>query len=425
MDEIPLSLLFITLVVLLALSAFFSASETSMMAVNRYRLRHRAQAGQRGARLAEGLLARTDKMLATILIGSNLVNAAAASLVTLIAFRMFGQDEWALTLATLAVTFLILVFSEVTPKVTAAVHADRLAPLFSYPLGLLQRLFAPVAWFVNLFVRALIVLLRIPIADSSANRMGVEELRTLLAESGAFLPAEHRGILLNLLDLEKIEVDDVMRPRGQINGIDLDDDDDAIERQLRNSPHDALPVFAADMNALRGIIQVRRALDRFRAASFDRDVLLGMMREPYFIPSGTPLLTQLAQFRHTRHRMGLVVDEYGELLGLVTLVDLLEEIVGEFAIGDPLEGSSWLRQPDGSYLVEGSASLRELNRKLGLDLPLEHARTLNGLILEHLEAMPEPDLTLKISGYPMELVQVQERMVKTARLFPRLTPREG
>lgn len=425
MDEVPLGLLFLALAILLVLSAFFSVSETGMMAVNRYRLRHQAQAGQRGARLAENLLAHTDHMLAAILLGNNLLNAAAASLVTLIAFRLLGQDEWALTAATLFVTFLILVFAEVTPKVAAAAHADRLVPLISFPLSLFQRLFAPAVWFINLFVRGTIALLRIPVGNAGRmNRMGIEELRTLLTESGAFLPSGHRGILLNLLDLEKIEVDDVMRPRNQIDGIDLEDDDDAIEAQLRISPHDSLPVFSGEMNDIRGMAPVRRALDRLRDGPFDREIFMALLREPYYIPSGTPLLTQLAQFKNARQRTGLVVDEYGELVGLVTLTDLLQEIMGEFAFAGPLETPAWTRQPDGSYLVEGSASLRELKRTLGLDLPLEDARTLNGLILEHLGAIPEADLTLKINGYPMELVQVQERMVKTARIFPRLTSPE-
>lgn len=405
---------------MLLLSAFFSGAETSMMAVNRYRLRHLAKSGHRGARLAEALLSRTDQLLAVILLGNNLVNSAAAALVTLITMRLLGQSEVALTISTLCVTFLILVFSEVTPKVLAAAHADRAAPWVSFPLTPLTRVLSPVVWFINLFVRGLIFLLRIrlPEADSK-NRVGVEELRTLLAESGQFLRPTYRNILLNLFELEKICVDDVMHPRSQIESIDLELDDAEIVRQLETSHHAWLVVYAGDLNEVRGVLSVRRALARLRDEPFDRAEFIDSLREPYFIPAGTPLLSQLAQFQQNRQRIGLVVDEYGELEGLLTMADILMEIVGEFDLGHPLEIQEWVAQPDGSYLVEGGASLRDLNRKLGLELPTEDARTLNGLILEHLEAMPEPDVTVLIAGYPIELLQVQDRMVKTARIYPR------
>ncbi len=371
-----------------------------MMAVNRYRLRHQAKSGQRGARLTEALLARTDQLLAVILLGNNLLNAAAASLVTLITLRLLGESEFALTIATLGVTFLILVFSEVTPKVLAAAHADRVAPWVSFPLTVLTRVLSPVVWFINLFVRGLISLLRIRLPDAgSVNRMGVEELRTLLAESGLFLRPTHRNILLNLFELEKISVDDVMHPRNQIEAIDIEREDEEIVHQLETSHHAWLVVYAGDLNEVRGVLSVRRALARLRDEPFDRAEFTASLREPYFIPAGTPLLSQLAQFQHNRHRIGLVVDE--------------------FDLGHPLENPEWVAQADGSYLVEGGASLRDLNRKLGLELPTEGSRTLNGLILEYLEAMPEPDVTLLVAGYPIELLQVQDRMVKTARIYPR------
>jgi Mg2+/Co2+ transporter CorB len=399
-DDIPLNALLLALAILLLLSAFFSGAETSMMAVNRYRLRHQAKSGQRGARLTEALLARTDQLLAVILLGNNLLNAAAASLVTLITLRLLGESEFALTIATLGVTFLILVFSEVTPKVLAAAHADRVAPWVSFPLTVLTRVLSPVVWFINLFVRGLISLLRIRLPDAgSVNRMGVEELRTLLAESGLFLRPTHRNILLNLFELEKISVDDVMHPRNQIEAIDIEREDEEIVHQLETSHHAWLVVYAGDLNEVRGVLSVRRALARLRDEPFDRAEFTASLREPYFIPAGTPLLSQLAQFQHNRHRIGLVVDE--------------------FDLGHPLENPEWVAQADGSYLVEGGASLRDLNRKLGLELPTEGSRTLNGLILEYLEAMPEPDVTLLVAGYPIELLQVQDRMVKTARIYPR------
>ncbi len=394
-------------------------SETSMMAVNRYRLRTLAKAGHRGAKLAEWLLSNTDKLLGVILLGNNLINAAAASLVTIIAFRMFGQNEMAMTLGTLAVTFLILVFSEVTPKVIGASYPDRIAPAASFILAPMLRLTYPAIWFVNLFVQRLLKLMRLNPEAASGNSMGVEELRTLLAESGNFLPAQHRGILLNLFDLEHIKVDDVMVPRGQIEALDLAADFDDILHQIATSHHARLPVYEGESNNLIGMLHVRRVLTRIHEEDFDLEELRETLREPYFIPSDTNLYTQLEQFQATRQSVGLVVDEYGELQGLVTLEDILEEIVGEFASLRPGGQEPGLPQEDGSYLVEGAMSVRELNRKLKLTLPVEGARTLNGLILDKLEAMPEPGVSVMIAGYPLEIVQVHGRMVKTARIGPR------
>ncbi len=391
-----------------------------MMAVNRYRLRHLAQTGHRGARLAEWLLAQTDRLLSVILLGNNLVNAAAAALVTVIAFRLFGQNEVALSLATLTVTFLILVFAEVTPKVIGATYAERIVPVVSYVLAVLLKLTSPAIWFINLFVRAQIRLLHLKSTkDVVAEPMGVEELRTLLAESGSFLPTAHRGILTNLFELEKITVDDVMCPRGHIEAIDLEAEAEEIRQQLITSHHDRLPVYSGELNNIQGIVEVRRALARIQEEELDRHTLREVLRAPYYVPAGTPLLTQLSHFQTNRQSLGLVVDEYGDLLGLITVDDILEEIVGEFAAMTPLPVTLWQPQADGSYLVEGSASLRELNRKLNLDLPLDGPRTLNGLILEHLEAIPEAGVSLKIAGLPVEIVQVQDRMVKTVRITPR------
>lgn len=421
MDSIPLEALLGTLVVLLILSGFFSSSETSMMAVNRYRLRTLVKAGNRGAKLAEWLLAQTDKLLGVILLGNNLVNALAASLVTIIAFRLFGQNELALSLATVTVTFLILVFSEVTPKVLGASYPERIAPAASFVLAPMLRVFYPAVWFVNLFVQGILRLLRLNPKAASANSMGVEELRTLLAESGSFLPAQHRGILMNLFDLEQVTVDDVMRPRGQIEAIDLAVETEELLHQLATSHHSRLPVYDGEPNNVVGVVPVRRALVRLREGEFDLDEFRAGLREPYFIPSGTSLYNQLAQFQATRQTLGLVVDEYGELQGLVTMEDILEEIVGEFSALRPGGHSEAIRQEDGSVMVEGAASLRELNRKLGLDFPLDGPRTLNGLLLERLEAMPEPGVSVMLAGYPVEIVQVQGRMVKTARVGPRRT----
>lgn len=390
-----------------------------MMAVNRYRLRTLAKAGHRGAKLAEWLLSNTDKLLGVILLGNNLVNAAAASLVTIIAFRLFGQNEMALTAATLTVTFLILVFSEVTPKVIGASYPERLAPAASFVLAPLLKLTYPAVWFVNLFVQRLLRLMRLNPGEASGNSMGVEELRSLLAESGSFLPAQHRSILLNLFDLEHVTVDDVMVPRGQIEAIDLDSPFEEILHQIATSHHARVPVYAGEPNNVLGMLHVRRILPRIHEDDFGIEELRNALRETYFVPSDTNLYTQLEQFQKTRQSLALVVDEYGELLGLVTVEDILEEIVGEFASVRPGDQEPALPQEDGSYLVEGATSVRELNRKMKLDLPLTGARTLNGLILDQLEAMPEPGVSLMIAGYPVEIVQVHERMVKTARIGTR------
>lgn len=419
MDTIPLEALLGALVLLLIASGFFSASETSMMAVNRYRLRTLAKAGHRGARLAEWLLSQTDKLLGVVLLGNNLVNAAAASLVTLIAFRLFGQNELALTLSTLTVTFLILVFSEVTPKVLGASYPERIAPAASFVLAPMLKLFYPAVWFINLFVQGLLRLMRLTPQAAVPNSMGVEELRTLLAESGSYLPLQHRSILLNLFDLEQVTVDDVMRPRGQIEAIDLAVEPGEILRQLSTSHHSRLPVYDGEPNNVVGILHVRRALAHLREEGLSPESLRERLRAPYFIPSGTSLYTQLAQFQATRQSLGLVVDEYGELQGLVTMEDILEEIVGEFASLRPGEQGTAVREADGSVIVEGAAFLRDLNRKLGLDFPLDGPRTLNGLLLERLEAMPEPGVSVMIEGYPIEIIQVQGRMVKSARIGPR------
>lgn len=419
MDDIPLEALFGALVLLLVLSAFFSGSETSMMAVNRYRLKTLSKSGHRGAQLAEKLLAQTDKLLSAILIGNNLVNSAAATLVTVIVFRLYGESELALTVATLLVTFLILVFSEVTPKVIGASWPDRLAPVASFPLTFLVKVLRPVIWFVNLFVQAQLKLFRLNPSAASEHSMGVEELRTLLAESGSFLPSQHRSILSNLFDLEDVTVDDAMLPRSQIEAIDLAAEPEEIVRQLGTSHHARLPVYEGEPNNVIGMLHVRRALARLQEEPFEPEAFRTWLREPYYIPSGTSLYVQLTQFQATRQSLGLVVDEYGELLGLVTVEDILEEIVGEFTAVLPGGQVANNVQPDGSYLVDGAAALRELNRKLKLKFPVEGPRTLNGLLLEHLEAMPEAGVSVMIAGYPVEIVQVQDRMVKTAKIGPR------
>ncbi len=389
-----------------------------MMAANRYRLRHLAQGGHRGARLALDLLARTDKLLGVILLFNNLINAAAATLVSVIVIQLFGEEDWALGAGTLFVTFLILVFAEITPKVVGAGNADRLAPAVSFLLAPLLRLFQPVVWFVNLFVESLLIMTRLkPKGSGEMPQLSPEELRTLVLEAGHFIPHQHQSILLNLFDLENITVEDIMIPRGIIEAIDIAAPIDEIRQQLATSYHTRLPVFENDLNIIIGILHQRRLLATLLEGSMDKECLREQLAEPYFIPAATPVYTQLQFFQENRERIGLVVDEYGEIQGLVTLEDIIEELIGKFTTTLPGSSDEIVWDAEGSALVDGGRGLRELNRKLNLALPLEGAKTLNGLILEYFQDIPEAGVSLKIAGVAMEIIQTQDRMVKTVRLF--------
>lgn len=418
MDDIPLSALVSAFVILLLLSAFFSASETCMMAVNRYRLKHLVREGHRGAKLATALLDKTDRLLGVILLGNTLFNTSATALGTLIAVRLIGQNEWALSISTLAISFSLLVVSEVTPKVIGATFPERLSFLASYILTPLLKLFYPVVWFVNLFVRALLGVARIKPAANQTN-LSMEELRSVVLEAGGFIPDKHQSVLLNIFDLEKSTVDDVMTPRHQIEAIDITDPLEQILHQIATCYHTRLPVCEGTLDNIVGILHVRKVLHVAQNEEFTVDELRKIIREPYFIPSGTPLFSQIQHFQQNQRRVGLVVDEYGELQGLVSMEDILEEIVGEFTTHSPAFASSFVQQPDGSWVVDGGVLLRDLNRKLGLDFPLAGPKTLNGLILEHLEDIPESGTSLKIGDHALEILQTQDRAVKTVLVFPR------
>ena len=419
MDDIPLSALFGALIALLASSAFFSAAETGLMAINRYRLRHLAKEGHRGAKLAALLLAKTDKLLGLILLGNTFSISATTTLATLIAVRLFGQGELVLTLSTLSIAFSILVFSEITPKVIAAAYPERVAFASSYLLIVLLKLAQPITWFVNLFVRALLSLLRLkPEFEDTVQAVSMEELRTIVTESGKFIPKKHQSILLNLFELEKITVDDVMTAHTQIECIDFDAPTETIAEQISTSHHTRLPVRAGQAEEVIGILHIRKVLHQAQNGELTAEALREVMSDPYFVPCGTPLYNQLQQFQEKQQRMALVVDEYGELKGLVTLEDILEEIVGEFTTQSPARSSAFHRQKDGSWLADGSVTLRDLNRKLGLGLPLNGPKTLNGLVLEHFEDIPEPGTSFKIAGHTLEIVQAQDKVVKSVRIVP-------
>ena len=419
MDSISTSTLFAALAVLLLTSAFFSASETAMMAINRYRLRHAAESGVRGAMRAQALLNQTDKLLGVILLGNNLVNSASGTLSAVLAIRLFGAGEMVLFVATLLLTFLILVFSEVTPKVLGASFPERVAYPATLLLTPLLKLAYPVVWFVNLFVQGILRVLRIRQPEPGhVNRLGLEELRTIVLESSGLLPREHHRMLVNLLELEDITVDDVMTPRNQIESIDIEDDPERLRRQISTSHHTRLVVQQGSPDTLLGVLHVRRVLHALTGEELDPETLKENLEEPYFVPAGTPLFTQLRNFQSSRRRLALVVDEYGELQGLVTLEDLLEEMVGEFTTQAPSDMGYLRREEDGSWLAEGSVLLRHLNRKLGLSLPLDGPKTLNGLLLEHFEDIPEAGVSIKLGDVPVEIVQTQDRAVKMARIYP-------
>jgi Mg2+/Co2+ transporter CorB len=410
----------IALIVLLVMSGCFSIAETAMMALNRYRLKHLVETGRRGARLTQELLARTDRLLGVILLGNNLINAAAATLTATVTVQLFGETKIALAASTGIITFLILVFSEITPKVIGAAYPERIAFPAAFILAPLLKVAYPFVWFTNIFVSALLKLFGLSERPKEAEqKLSLGELRTLVLEASNYIPQKHQSILLNLFELEAITVDDVMTPRSQIDAIDLSTSIEDVRRQVATCYHTRLPVFRGQLDEIVGVLHVRSVLNLGNLDDLSTEDLEAVMRAPYFIPAGTPLLSQLQQFQENQDRMGLVVDEYGELMGLITIDDILEEIIGEFTTPSPLVSGAIHRQADGSALVEGGLALRELNRKLKVDFPLDGPKTLNGLILEHLQDIPEAGTTVLIGGHPLEIVQTQEKAVKAVRIFPR------
>jgi Mg2+/Co2+ transporter CorB len=424
LDEIPIWAQLLALLALLLLSAFFSIAETSMMALNRYRLGHLVKQGRRGAQLAARLLAQTEKLLGTILLGNNVVNTALTAIVTALAIRQFGDNDTTLLLATTAVALLIIVFCEITPKVIGATYPERIALPSSFVLNLLMRISAPLVWAINLVVGRLLALLRIDTAPQ-ASRMSTEELRTIVLETGAFMPHKHRAILVNLFDLEHITVDDVMIPRNRIESLNIATSEGVIREQLATCYHNKLVVHEGEVNRAVGLLHVRRALALLSRDSFETQELRALLTEPYFVPSGTPVFTQLQFFQENRQRLALVIDEYGEVLGLVTLEDIIEEIIGEFTTSAPGGdgGVDW--DAGGEAIVEGAATLRELNRRLGTRFPLDGPRTLAGLALERLEDIPEGAVCLRFGDIAVEVVQIHDRTIRRLRLRRLATPGRG
>ena len=422
MADISLSVLFGILFALLLCSAFFSGTETALMALNRYRMRHLAESGHRGAMLAKRLLERPDRLIGVILLGNNVVNILITQLATYLGYRIYG--DIGIAIATGLLTFVILIFAEVAPKTMGALHAEKIAWPAAYIYTPLLIVMRPLVWLVNLFANSLLRLLGVRAEDIDRQPLSSEELRTVVSEAGSLIPHRHQKMLLNLLDLERRTVEDIMVPRGDIVGIDLDDDWDDVRRQIIHASYTRLPVYSADIDHILGFLHLRKILPLVHAGNFTADDIRSALRSPYFIPEGTPLNRQILNFQRERRRVGLIVDEYGDILGLTTLEDILEEVVGEFT-SDPSEIVPEIRrQEDGSHLADGGITLRDLNRAMGSHFSLDGPRTLNGLILEYLESMPEAGVSLLIDGYPMEIVQVKENAVKTARIGQRLIPRK-
>jgi Mg2+/Co2+ transporter CorB len=411
LNDIPISTLFGVLALLILLSAFFSGSETALMTLNRYRLRHLADEGHRRAILASRLLKRPAPLIGLILLGNNFVNVLASSIATIIALRLGG--EGAVAIAAGLLTLVILIFSEVT-----ALHPERLA----FPAALvytpLLKICYPLVWIINIIANRMLKFLGVSPEDGGDQALSREELRSVVLETGAMIPQKHQKMLLGILDLEKITVEDIMIPRHEIGGIDIQDPIEEVVQQVQNSHYTRLPVFEGSIDNVIGTMHMRHAMHALIEENLTKELLRDTCRAPYFIPASTPLNRQLLNFQHQKNRIGLVVDEYGDVMGLVTLEDLLEEIVGEFTTDPSDELSDVQPQEDGSFLVDGSATVRDLVRTMHWELPTDGPKTLNGLIIEYLETIPEAGTSLRLEGYPLDIIQTKGNAVKTIRLYP-------
>ncbi len=423
MTDLPLSALFSILGVLIMMSAFFSGSETALMTLNRYRLRHLKDNGHPGAMRAHQLLKRPDRLIGLILLGNNFVNILASSLATVIALRIGG--EGAIPAAAGLLTLVILIFSEVAPKTLAALHPEKLAFPAAFVYRPLLRLTYPLVWAVNLIANSLLKLAGVSDQDGAGNALTQEELRTVVMEAGALIPQSRRQMLLSILDLENKRVEEIMIPRHEVEGIDLGLPIEEIIVELRNSYYTRIPLYEGSIDQIVGVVHIRRAMHALAKGEMSLETLREISEPPYFIPESTPLNRQLLNFQRERRHLGLIVDEYGDFMGLLTLSDLLEEIVGEFTT-DPADRVQDVQpQGDGSYLINGSASIRELVRVFGWELPSHGPRTMNGLILEYMETIPEPGTSLLLNGYPIEILQTHGNMVKTVKFMPDQRKTEG
>ena len=420
MNDANTGALLLILAVLIALSAFFSSSETGMMSLNRYRLKHLSKKGHRGAQRAEDLLSRPDRLLGTILVGNNIVNILAASIASVIAVQLWGDAG--IAISTILLTIVILIFGEITPKTLAALRPEMIAFRVSIILSLLQRVLYPVVWLCGTVSNGLLRLLGINPKSNQEGQLSAEELRTVVNEASLGITRKRQNMLLSILDLEKMTVNDIMVPRNEAYGIDLDDDMPIILDQLRTSHHTRLPIFRGDINNVTGLVHMRIIARLLSRDELTKESLIASSKDPYFIPENTPLHTQLLNFQKHKRRIGFVVDEYGDVIGLITLEDILEEIVGEFTT-DLLPANHDIHpQNDGTYVIDGSVALRAINRQLLWKLPEDGPKTLNGLITERLENIPDNSVCLSIGQYRMEILQTKDNMVKSVRIW-RVEPR--
>lgn len=420
MDDISTATLLIALGVLLLLSAFFSGSETGMMSVNRYRLRHLAQQGHSGAKRIQFLLERPDRLIGLILIGNNLVNIAASAIATILCLRWFGDAG--IIIATFGMTLIVLVFAEVTPKTIAALHPERIATPSSFVIKPLLRVMYPLVAFINLITNSIIRLLGVnPNSPSRGDALSSDELRTIVNEASSMIPSSHQQMLLSIFDLEKVTVEDVMTPRADIAAIDVQDDVKSILKQLSQAQYTRILLYRNNIDDAIGFLHARDIMQLFTKNTYDLDKseIVRAAREIYYIPEGTPLNVQLLKFQRYKERIGLVVDEYGDIQGLVTLEDILEEIVGDFTTSIlPDSTESTMVESDGSIIVEGVANLRDLNKEMNWNLPTDGPKTVSGLIIETLGDIPQQPLCLRINGYAIEIIESGDNLVKQVRFLP-------
>ncbi len=414
-DDVPLGLYLGLLFFLLICSAFFSGTETALMSLNRYRLRHKAKSGHKGAQLAERLLERPDRLIGLILLGNNLVNFTAASLVTVIALELGGPA--AVVAGTVIFTLVVLIFAEVTPKTLAALHPERVALPAAFVYYPLSKIVVPVIWLINIFANGLLRLVGVRPENGDGNNLTIQELRTLVTEAGALLPRKRHQMLMGILELEEVTVDDIMIPHNEVVGIDLEDNWDTILETIRNSGFTRLPVFRDSIDNVIGLLHLKRLVQKTSLENLTREKLEQLVEEPYFVPEGTPLNRQLVQFQRAHQRTAFIVDEYGDIQGIVTLEDLLEEIVGEFT-SEPAPAHTDVRRDadSGAYVVDAGTNIRELNRMMNWHLPTDGPKTLNGLILEYLETIPEQGAGLILNDYPIEILQTSDNVVKSVRI---------
>ena len=416
MDTLPLWAQILILVGLLAVAGFFSIAETSMMAINRFRLRHLAKQGNRAAIRTQELLEQTERLLGVILIGNNVINTISAMFSGAIAAHYWGNNQYALSIAAALISFAIIIFSELTPKVIGAAYPEKIALPASLILKPLLTIIYPAVWFTNLFANGLLRLMRInPKPDEET--LSSEEIRALVLEQTPLMPKKHKSILVNLFDLEEVEVNDLMTPRSKIEALNINDDIDTIRHQLVTCYHNKLPVYDGELNNILGIFHIRKALHHLEDGSLTIDEIRNSVSKPYFIPSETAIFEQLQHFQEDKQRLGVVVDEYSEVLGILTMEDIVEEMVGEFTSAGHGGQSRTVWGADGSVVIDAGTSLREVNRRLKLNLPLDGPKTLNGLILEELQDIPDAQVSLRFNDCVVEVVHVDDQGVRSARLF--------